>query len=70
MTSTQRAWTGYGGTISFGRIAGIFIGLLALWRERSRQRRALKKLDDRLLRDIGIGSIEAGNEARKWFWQA
>jgi uncharacterized protein YjiS (DUF1127 family) len=27
------------------------------------------KLDERLLRDIGIGRIEAENEARKPFWQ-
>jgi len=27
------------------------------------------KLDDRMLRDIGIGSIEADNDARKPFWR-
>ena len=57
-------------TIQPGRVAGNLARLVVLWCRRSRQRRALEKLDDRLLRDIGIGRIDADNEARKWFWQA
>lgn len=43
---------------------------LQLWYERSRQRRRLVRLDDRLLRDIGIGRIAAMEEAAKPFWRA
>lgn len=37
--------------------------------ERSRQRRRLAEMDDRMLRDIGITRAEAGSETQKWFWQ-
>ena len=40
-----------------------------LWRSRSRQRRALSKLDGRLLDDIGVDRRSARLEAEKWFWQ-
>lgn len=43
---------------------------LMLWRDRARQRRRLKNLDDRLLRDIGIDRFDALNESRKPFWEA
>jgi uncharacterized protein YjiS (DUF1127 family) len=36
---------------------------------RSRQRRALAKLDDRLLRDIGITAYDVAHEAGKPFWR-
>jgi uncharacterized protein YjiS (DUF1127 family) len=42
--------------------------LLAGWRERARQRRALARLDDHLLRDIGISRGEAQREASRWPW--
>jgi len=42
---------------------------IAMWHERSRQRRALMKLDDRMLQDIGIGRSDADVEARKPFWR-
>lgn len=42
---------------------------LEQWRERSRQRRALLNLDDRLLRDIGVSRADAEREGRKPFWQ-
>ncbi len=45
------------------------IELLLVWRERSRQRNALKYLDDRLLRDIGISRADAEWEFGKRFWQ-
>ncbi len=45
------------------------IELLLVWRERSRQRSALKYLDDRLLRDIGISRADAEWEVSKRFWQ-
>lgn len=45
-----------------------FFKLFWQWRERSRQRRALLELDDRLLSDIGIGRAEAEREAVRPFW--
>lgn len=45
------------------------VSLIRQWRERARQRRALLALDDRLLRDIGVGRAEAEEEARRAFWQ-
>ena len=36
---------------------------------RSRQRRALAELDDRLLRDIGVTAYDAAHEAGKPFWR-
>jgi len=39
------------------------------WIERSRQRRALQDLDDRLLNDIGLSRDEATRECAKLFWQ-
>jgi uncharacterized protein YjiS (DUF1127 family) len=41
-----------------------------MWLERSRQRRALAELDERLLRDIGVTSAQARREAAKPFWSA
>jgi uncharacterized protein YjiS (DUF1127 family) len=39
------------------------------WMERSRQRRALAQLDDRLLRDIGLTRDEAQRESSSPFWK-
>jgi uncharacterized protein YjiS (DUF1127 family) len=46
------------------------VSLLLAWLERSRQRRALSELDDRLLRDIGLTRDEARREAMRSFWRA
>ncbi|MCZ6730905.1 MAG: DUF1127 domain-containing protein [SAR324 cluster bacterium] len=43
---------------------------LALWFERSRQRRHLISLDERLLKDIGLTSAQAYQEYRKPVWRA
>ena len=45
-------------------------GILGTWFERSRQRRALAELDDRLLDDIGVTRSEARREAAKPLWRA
>jgi uncharacterized protein YjiS (DUF1127 family) len=48
------------------------LGLLAtleLWAERHRQRRALLKLGDHTLKDIGVSHADAWQEASKPFWQ-
>lgn len=42
---------------------------IVLWRERAKQRRALLRLDQRLLQDIGVSRAEAIAEARKPFWK-
>ena len=43
--------------------------ILAFWLERTRQRRALLRLDDRMLKDIGLSRASAHNEGEKWFWE-
>jgi uncharacterized protein YjiS (DUF1127 family) len=43
-------------------------GIIRTWFERSRQRRALAELDDRLLDDIGLTRSKAQREAAKPFW--
>ena len=40
------------------------------WMERARQRNDLKRLDDRMLADIGISRSQAYEEASKPFWMA
>lgn len=45
---------------------------LAVWIDRSHQRRQLgelAELNDHLLRDIGVSREEALREAAKWFWR-
>lgn len=39
------------------------------WLDRARERRALARLDDRMLADIGLGRAEAWAEADKPFWR-
>jgi uncharacterized protein YjiS (DUF1127 family) len=43
---------------------------LILWHRRARQRRQLQRLDDHMLRDIGIDRIAAWRESEKPFWKA
>lgn len=45
------------------------VGLLADWRERTRQRRALAELPAHLLHDIGIDRRMALLESAKPFWK-
>lgn len=54
--SLRRVMTG----LSDAVIAGI---------ERARQRRALLRLDERMLRDIGLSRYDVIREAEKRFWQ-
>jgi len=39
------------------------------WRDRSRQRRTLMRLDDHLLHDIGLSRSDVEREASKPFWR-
>lgn len=48
--------------------ASRLLATVALWLARSRQRRQLGQLDDRLLRDIGVDRASAIEEASKPFW--
>lgn len=45
------------------------LSLLAFWRNRARERRALSRLDDRLLSDIGLNRDAAARESSRRFWQ-
>lgn len=55
-----------------GRVSGAIAAGCWAWlrqaAERSSQRRALARLDDRLLRDVGLSRDDAEVEARKPFW--
>lgn len=55
--------------MSFRRPAFAFFRLLLRWRQRRRQRHALRELDDRLLRDVGLSRDQARTECRKPFWR-
>ena len=44
-------------------------GVIRGWFERSRQRRALAQIDDRLLADVGISRSAAADEIVKPFWR-
>jgi uncharacterized protein YjiS (DUF1127 family) len=59
-----------GRTLALARWSGMrFVDMLLEWHERSRQRRALMALDDRLLKDIGISRADAERETSKPFWR-
>jgi uncharacterized protein YjiS (DUF1127 family) len=53
------------GVAIIGSALSARLGLLC---QRASQRRALARLNDRLLRDIGLTREEADAEARKPFW--
>lgn len=59
--------------IDFAR--GIYLAVkgagdfLTAWRERSQTRAQLARLDDRMLKDIGLSRSDAAFEARKPFWR-
>lgn len=40
------------------------------WQERAQERRHLQRLDDRLLKDMGLTQADVAREAAKSFWQA
>jgi uncharacterized protein YjiS (DUF1127 family) len=51
------------------RLGGGAMRAVWLWMERSRQRRTLAELDDRLLRDIGLTRDQARRECANPFWK-
>jgi uncharacterized protein YjiS (DUF1127 family) len=50
--------------------AARILDTLLLWQARGRQRRALARFDDHLLRDIGRSREEAARECAKPVWRA
>mgnify|MGYP001549016919 FL=1 len=52
----------------FGVLLGVF-DRLAVWQERRRQRFTLARLDDRMLRDIGLTYADVEAEISKPFWR-
>lgn len=44
-------------------------GTLSIWLNRSRQRKNLAALDERMLKDIGYTTSQARNEFSKPFWK-
>jgi uncharacterized protein YjiS (DUF1127 family) len=47
----------------------ICLSRISLWRERARQRRALRQLDDYMLRDLGLTRLDVDREAARPFWE-
>lgn len=45
-----------------------FAATVTKWERRRRSRINLGKLDDRLLRDVGLNRSEADHESRRHFW--
>ncbi|EEX10737.1 conserved hypothetical protein [Ruegeria lacuscaerulensis ITI-1157] len=45
-----------------------FAATVTKWERRRRSRTNLGKLDDRLLRDVGLTRPEADRESRRHFW--
>ncbi|MBM3539545.1 MAG: DUF1127 domain-containing protein [Alphaproteobacteria bacterium] len=50
------------------RLAAGGLHQLLVWRERSRQRRTLADLNERMRRDIGLGAADIHRECAKPFW--
>ncbi|MBV8166856.1 MAG: DUF1127 domain-containing protein, partial [Alphaproteobacteria bacterium] len=45
------------------------VAQLSFWRERAASRGVLARLDDRMLRDIGLDRATAAEESRTPFWR-
>ena len=50
-------------------IAATLFEYVATWQDRRRQRHALARLDDRMLRDIGVTRCDVWREVNKPFWR-
>ncbi|MFZ1425653.1 MAG: DUF1127 domain-containing protein [Geminicoccaceae bacterium] len=46
------------------------VAVLERWMERHRERRALLRMGDGMLKDIGISAADAWQEGEKPFWRA
>lgn len=54
---------------SLHQILAALVDLLLEWQERAEQRRALARLDDYMLRDIGLTRADVAAEHAKPFWR-
>lgn len=70
MIESRYPFRATGSRTSLGSLFLWSSAVLDLWYDRFRQRRHLARLDERLLRDIGIDRVAAMREASKPFWQA
>ena len=55
----------------FGRLRRDAVELLRpllVWQDRERQRRHLREMNDRLLKDMGLSHADVEHEAAKPFW--
>lgn len=64
-THPDRLGLGAGATPMTNQLAST----LRLWRARARMRGELRRLDERVLQDIGLSVGEADREAAKPFWK-
>ena len=60
---------GRNGLPALAELLGDAFTLAYAWRERSQQRQALLRLDERMLRDIGLSRSDVEREASKPFWR-
>jgi uncharacterized protein YjiS (DUF1127 family) len=68
-TTTAAAAAAAGSAEALRRALFDAAGRLATWAERRRERRALLRLSDAMLKDIGLGRGDAFREAAKPFWR-
>ena len=61
--------TRYGGLPGSWPKSSWLLRLVVGWLERHRQRRTLRQLDDRMLRDVGLTRFDAEHEIAKPFWR-
>ena len=57
------------GLTAFAELLGDAFTLAYEWRDRTRQRRTMLRLDDHLLHDIGLSRTDVEVEASKPFWR-
>ena len=57
------------GLSALTELLGDAFTLASGWRDRSRQRRTLMRLDDHMLHDIGLSRADVEREASKPFWR-
>jgi uncharacterized protein YjiS (DUF1127 family) len=55
---------------AFAELLGSALTLAFVWHERTQQRRALQRFDDRMLRDIGLSRSDVEYEVSKPFWRS